>query len=54
MLVDSGRVPRPAQGYQIPTMSNLMTFHKILPGCEEGNRAAWIGISRAARAGELV
>ena len=22
-------------------MSNLMTFHKILPGCEEGNRAAW-------------
>ncbi len=41
MLVDSGRVPRPAQGYQIPTMSNLMTFHKILPGCEEGNRAAW-------------
>jgi hypothetical protein len=41
MLVDSGRVARPAQGYQIPTMSNLMTFHKILPGCEEGNRAAW-------------
>jgi hypothetical protein len=22
-------------------MSNLMTFHKILPGCEEGNPAAW-------------
>ncbi len=22
-------------------MSNLMTFHRILPGCEEGNRDAW-------------
>lgn len=22
-------------------MSNLLTFHKILPGCEEGNHEAW-------------
>jgi hypothetical protein len=27
--------------FRISTMSKLITFHKILPGCEEGNPEAW-------------
>jgi len=41
MSVQGGRVPHSAQGFLIPTMSNLMTFHKILSGCEGGIPAAW-------------
>jgi len=41
MLIAGGSEQPASAGLSILTMSKLMTFHKILPGCEEGNLEAW-------------